>query len=196
MSDFKRAYKKTMGNEGGWVNNPHDRGGETYKGISRNNWPKWGGWRLIDTIKAGLLAQPTFNTSEYYNWVKHLNSLLAASASIQQAVSVFYQANFWGSLGEITDQRVAEEVFDKRVNCGDVALRWLQRAAGVGADGVIGAKSLAAINAIDPPTLLSDFNVQAKRYYEGIIERDPSQATFRKSWFSRLKNYDETPFVA
>lgn len=196
MSNFEQAYSRTMGNEGGWVNNPRDNGGETYKGISRKNWPKWSGWRLIDSIKDTLLKQPDFGTSEYRAWVKHLNDLLAASVSIQSAVAEFYRANFWGNLSDITDQRVAEEIFDKRVNCGDIACRWIQRAAGTGADGVIGPVTVAAINAADPTGLMAGFNDCAKRYYDGILERDPSQEQFRHAWFARLKNYDETPFVA
>ena len=197
MSNFEQAYSRTMGNEGGWVNNPRfDRGGETYKGISRNYWPKWSGWRLIDNIKAILTKQPDFGTSEYYAWVKHLNSLLASSISIQNAVADFYRANFWANLGEINDQRVAEEVFDKRVNCGEIACRWIQRASGAAADGIIGPATIAAINAANPTLLLVGFNDCAQRYYEGIIQRDPSQEQFRHAWFARLKNYDETPFVA
>ncbi len=31
---FTNAYDETMGYEGGYVHDPTDRGGETYKGIS------------------------------------------------------------------------------------------------------------------------------------------------------------------
>lgn len=196
MSNFEQAYSHTMGNEGGWVNNPSDSGGETYKGISRANWPRWSGWGIVDATKGTMLKQPSFGTTEYRNWAKFLNGQLGASPLLQKAVANFYKQNFWGALGDITDQRVAEEVFDKRVNCGDIACRWIQRAAGTGADGVIGPASITAINAADPAALLAGFNDCAKRYYDGILQRDPSQEQFRHSWFARLKNYDETPFVA
>ena len=35
MADFRLAYKKIEAAEGGYVNDPDDKGGETYKGISR-----------------------------------------------------------------------------------------------------------------------------------------------------------------
>ncbi len=196
MSDFDAAYKKSMGNEGNYANNPADRGGETVSGISRKNWPQWSGWKLVDSIKSTLLAQPVYGTHEYRNWVNHLNSLLTASVAIQNQIQAFYRANFWGRLAEIIDQRVAEESFDKRINCGDIACKWLQRAAGVTDDGIIGTGTIIAVNAFDPAILLTNFNEQAKSYYEKIIERDPSQAVFRHSWFSRLKNYDGSDFVA
>lgn len=185
-----------MGNEGRYANNPRDHGGETYKGISRNNWPKWAGWKYLDSVKVNLVNPSAYGTSAYFAWVKHFNALLAARSDLQASVQTFYQQNFWKRLGEIADQRVAEEVFDKAVNCGEVAYRWLQRAVGVTADGAIGQKTIAAVNATDPHTVLSEFNSQAKHYYEGIIERDPTQSVFRNSWFSRLKTYEDTPMVA
>ncbi|MDD2365170.1 MAG: glycosyl hydrolase 108 family protein [Desulfuromonadaceae bacterium] len=194
MSNFDNAYKRTINTEGGYANDPRDRGGETYKGVSRNNWPRWSGWRIVDGVKNNLVKQPPHGTPEYRNWVRELNRQLAGSPLLQNAVMAFYKNNFWGNLGEITDQRVAEELFDKRVNCGDVACRWIQRAAAVVADGTIGPKSLAAINAADPAALLSKFNDAAFHYYEGLIRVDSSQAVFRNSWYGRLKNYDGSQF--
>lgn len=196
MSDFQKAYNRTMGNEGGYAHNPKDTGGETYKGISRNNWPKWAGWRTLDTVKTGMVASPAYGSSAYNEWVHHLNSLLAVSPNLQALVQAFYKDNFWKRLSEINDQRIAEEVFDKTVNCGNVASFWLQRAASVGADGVIGSLTISTVNSLDPVALLNDFNEQAQHYYEGIIKHDPSQSVFRKSWFARLKTYDNAPFVA
>lgn len=196
MSDFLKAYNRTMGHEGRYAHNPKDTGGETYCGISRNNWPKWAGWRVIDSIKANMVNMPTYGTSAYDAWVHHFNGMAAISPNLQNLVQAFYKDNFWKRLGEINDQRIAEEVFDKTVNCGNVASFWLQRAASVGADGVIGPLTISTVNSLNPTSLLHDFNEQAKHYYEGIIERDPSQSVFRKSWFSRLKTYDNAPYVA
>ena len=135
MADFEKAYQRTMGTEGGYANNPRDTGGETYKGISRDNWPRWSGWPIVDGVKNNLLRQPLYGSPIYKNWVRELNRQLAGSPLLQQSVMSFYRSNFWGVLGDITYQRVAEEVFDKRVNCGDVACRWIQRAAGAAAFG-------------------------------------------------------------
>ena len=35
MANFHIGHSVTMGNEGGYANNPADRGGETWMGISR-----------------------------------------------------------------------------------------------------------------------------------------------------------------
>ncbi len=196
MSDFSKSYTRTMKNEGAYSANPRDPGGETYMGISRIKWASWPGWREIDNVKSEMIKIPNYGTSSYDVWVHHLNSLLAVQPKLQLLIQGFYREYFWKAIGDITDQRIADEVFDKCVNCGNVAAFWLQRAAGVGADGIIGSLTISTVNSLDPVTLLHDFNELAKAHYDGIISHDPTQAVFRKSWYSRLKNYDDTPFVA
>lgn len=39
VSAFERAFARTVGHEGGWVNNPNDPGGETKYGISKRAYP-------------------------------------------------------------------------------------------------------------------------------------------------------------
>ena len=51
MAQFEPAFEKTMKFEGGYANNPADRGGETYRGIARKIWPGWNGWPLVDAAK-------------------------------------------------------------------------------------------------------------------------------------------------
>lgn len=195
MSDFHKAYLRTMGHEGGYANNPNDTGLETYKGISRKHWPSWGGWRYIDGAKGQMVAMPKHGTSSYKEWAKYLNATLAQVNALQALVEAFYADNFWKRLGDVTDQRIAEECFDKAVNCGVVAYKWLQRAAGVADDGVIGAVSIQRINEHDPVELLNSFNTFAARHYNRIIEGNPSQEVFRKGWMARIRNYDGSPFA-
>jgi lysozyme family protein len=53
MADLTTAYESTMKAEGGYVNNPQDPGGETYKGIARKFNSKWDGWIAIDMAQTG-----------------------------------------------------------------------------------------------------------------------------------------------
>ena len=206
MSDYGSAYKKTMGIEGGVNFDPTDRGNvvasgvvtkPTYKGIAPVSNPKWPGWEYIDGCIKQLTTMPHYGTGSYYNWAKHLNKCLAEITTLQSMVREFYRVNYWGQIGRINDQRIAEATFDRAVNMGvKTAAKLLQRAAGVAVDGDIGKDTTNTVNGSDPASLLDAFNAIAKQYYEDIIERDPSQGQFRKSWFSRLRNYDDTPFVA
>ena len=51
MADFSKAIPKLLKKEGGYVNNPADRGGETYKGIARKYHKSAFMWTLIDRYK-------------------------------------------------------------------------------------------------------------------------------------------------
>lgn len=55
MANFKIALDKVLSREGGYINDPDDKGGETYKGISRKYNPDWKGWRIIDNTKKNIL---------------------------------------------------------------------------------------------------------------------------------------------
>ena len=79
MADYKHSIAKVLRTEGGYVNDKDDSGGETYKGISRVNWPRWSGWVIVDICKKdsknfpkNLYSNPTLNelvvgVVEYWN---------------------------------------------------------------------------------------------------------------------------------
>lgn len=112
MSDFLTAYKKTAINEGGWNHVPGDRGGETYKGIARNFFPNWPGWKIIDKLKP----------------LKH--GAIINNADLNKLVHQFYIDNFWNKIrgNEIVIQEVADSLYDSAVNFGvKTAVKLLQR---------------------------------------------------------------------
>lgn len=185
MADFLPAYKNTAINEGGYANDPQDRGGETYKGISRKNWPTWGGWKYIDAIKQ-------HGTSAIY-----INKEAAKNNTIGILVQEFYKANFWYALNLqwLNDQQLANNVYDFGVNAGTVtAAKRLQRAANeicgsLAVDGQIGSKTISTINKLDAKSVYNAFNDQRKMFYDNIIANNPSQAKFKNSWYSRIVPY-------
>jgi lysozyme family protein len=187
MADFDKAHAKTMGNEGGFAHNPADAGGMTYKGIAREFWPTWQGWRGIDAALGNMVKMPRYGTEECRNWVKHLNSTLAGMPLLQKYVLDFYEANFWKaySLGEIQNQEVAEWLYDHTVNAAARGVKWIQEAAGVTPDGGVGPITLAAINAADPKDLLEKAKGIAVAYRLAKVEKDPTQKQFLHSWLSR-----------
>ena len=80
--------------------------------------------------------------------------------------------------------------FDGCVNIGSrQAAKSLQLALGFSGpqvDGDIGPKTLAAINAADPQTLLTALYNVRYNYYIRIVQRDPSQERFKNGWLSRI----------
>ena len=52
MANFTQAYNLTSAHEGGYVNDALDRGGETYRGISRVYHSSWNGWSKNEDRRA------------------------------------------------------------------------------------------------------------------------------------------------
>lgn len=53
ISNFEDAFSVTVKLEGGFVNDPKDRGGRTYRGISEKHWPSmWKNGRPLDSAVA------------------------------------------------------------------------------------------------------------------------------------------------
>lgn len=171
MAEFIPAFEKTMNHEGGYANNPHDHGGETYRGISRKNWQGWDGWQQIDREKQA----------------KGFPACLDTNADLQRRVREFYRRNFWTpTMADIIDQQIADWLFDKAVNMGiSQANKLLQRALGVDDDGIMGPVTMNAINRYDQKELLDRCRGVARAHYIYLAQKDPSQERFLKGWLAR-----------
>ena len=183
MANFEKALEKVLKHEGGYVNDPDDRGGETYKGISRNNFPEWGGW--------GHLATHSFGDPE-------LDSDLSA------LVSEFYKEEFWDKmyLDRITPEKVSAEIFDTAVNIGiKKSSTFLQQALNVlnreerlfddlKVDGHIGAKTVSSVNLLNANgggfTLLKVLNILQGAYYIDIMTANPVMEKYARGWLKRV----------
>jgi len=84
--------------------------------------------------------------------------------------------------------RVRYAVFDAAVNSGvGQSAKWLQRAAGVTADGVIGPRTLAAANAANPDALLCRLLAQRLRFMADL----PTWPAFGRGWARRITSLME-----
>ncbi len=194
MAKFEIAYALTMGNEGGYANDKGDTGGETYKGISRNNWPKWQGWPLIDAIKHQTTA--TGQTLALF-----VNKAGAANSGLQGFVLAFYKTNFWdvNKLDQVNDQAIGNEMFDTGVNMGTgIAAKFLQQAlnlcnkngvvyADITEDGQIGPATLGVLNSkASGGAILNTLNMLQGERYLNIMRANKTQEKFWPSWLSRV----------
>lgn len=114
MANFKIAFELTSQAEGGYSNSQYDKGGETWRGISRVYHPNWQGWQIIDQYK-----------SQYKNFVDYLWE----DDQLNQLVIDFYKQNFWDvmNLDNCNSQLIANELYDTGVNMGNkIAAQFLQ----------------------------------------------------------------------
>jgi lysozyme family protein len=156
--NYDSAFDRLIGNEGGYVNNPADPGGETNWGIT---WPV-----LHQAIGAGVVT----------------SDVTIASMTRDQA-KLIYKAFFWdaGKMDQYNGA-IAFQVFDFAVNSGiQTALRKLQVAVGVADDGNVGPATIAAINAMTPPQVIMNF-VAARLDFWRKLSTWP---TFGAGWAGR-----------
>lgn len=108
-----------------------------------------------------------------------------AKLTLDEAKAI-YRRDYWTAIrGDEMPYAVAFEVFDAAVNQGvTVAIRLLQRAIGVSADGVIGSVTLATAQAADPEKFRMKFNAARLDYYTEL----PTWPAFGKGWVRRVAN--------
>ena len=100
-----------------------------------------------------------------------------------QAVDI-YRRDFWQRVrGDELPREFAFQALDAAVNHGiGNAVRWMQRAAGVADDGVIGPVTLAAVQRAQPADLVLRFNAERLRFYAKLTTFD----AFGRGWVNRV----------
>jgi len=189
MAHFETSLALVLRHEGGYVFDPDDAGGETYRGIARRYHPDWPGWAIIDAHKA-----------EGDGFVRRLD----ADEVLQAQVAEFYRVQFWNRLwGErLPDQALADELLDTAVNMGvRRAVTFLQAALNLlnrnqrdyldlAEDGLLGPKTLATVRTClargDGPHLLKLCNLLQGMHYIEVTRRNPVQEKFLRGWLARV----------
>jgi lysozyme family protein len=153
--------------EGGskYTNKPADRGGPTKWGIIQKSWRKYTG---LPVSEADIKAITEEEARDFYKEMYIL------------APRFF----------EITNSHLSELVIDCGVNHGvKQAAKWIQIAAGVKKDGVIGPVSLYAINHGDPLRFFMDVLSSRIRLYGRLVTKNRSQAVFAAGWNNRAAGF-------
>ncbi|UZP67721.1 hypothetical protein N1030_01760 [Desulfovibrio mangrovi] len=186
--EFNRAFAVLMGHEGGYSNSATDRGGETYKGISRVHHPAWQGWPMVDGAKA------------YAGFPVCLES----NALLQTLVKDFYKGTFWDHFYcDSLPLPLALEVFEQAVNLGIArTARHLQQAcnalnrngklfADLKEDGKFGRLTLQAVSLLvhrdDMDPLIKALNILQGAHYLAVMREHPEQETYARGWLSRVE---------
>jgi|TARA_Y100000310_G_scaffold130972_1_gene130195 lysozyme family protein len=173
MAKFDIAYKHVLKWEGGYVNDPDDPGGETYRGVARRYWSKWEGWTIVDMMK---------NKS---NFPKNLHE----HDELQKLIHEFYQKNFWDKVrgDEIKSQDVAEDIFDFAVNAGvRTSSKLAQLACGASPDGVIGKNTIKTVNECNEELFIAKFALNKIAKYVGICNKRRSSRKYFFGWIRRV----------
>jgi lysozyme family protein len=148
--------------EGGFTDNPSDRGGRTNKGVTQRVYDKY---RQTKNLSVGDVA-----------------------AIADDEVRDIYFNEFWlPSQCDKMPDKVSTVVFDSSVNNGQTrSIKTLQRAIGATVDGVIGKETLSKITTMDSLTVAHDFLMTKENFYRAIVQNDPTQQKFLNGWLRRV----------
>lgn len=178
---FKDFLPILLKSEGGYSKLPLDKGGETYAGITKKNYPTWGGWAIINKLD--------LNQGE-----------VIKDAKLDKLISDFYKQNYWNVLKcDSFKQAIAFNLCDFAINSGIVtAAKGLQQvvnsllptgATTLVVDGKIGNLTIKAANSLDEKKLNDALLLYRANYYKKIVENNPTQNVFLAGWLARLTKF-------
>lgn len=158
---FESALGFVLGWEGGYVNDPDDRGGPTNHGVT----------------------QRTFN---YYRNKKGLPPKSVKKITVGE-VKDLYRTQYWNRVkGDKLPESLALTVFDFAVNSGPVrAIKHMQTCLKVTADGAIGPKTLDAVNKTKDIYHLCNCIIDRREYFLRSIATG-KRAKFLNGWLNRI----------
>ena len=153
MSVFQNLFNRLMEHEGGYVNHPTDPGGETMYGVTKR-------------------------VARAHGYNGPMRSLPKATA---QAIA---DKSYWQAInGDDLPRAVAWQVVDAAYNHGNKqAAKFLQRAIGASADGIIGPRTLAKVKAMDQNDIIFLFLAERLEFFTNLR----IWQTFGKGWARRI----------
>lgn len=148
--------------EGGYVNDPVDRGGATNRGITQRELTSW------------LKGQGR----DSYD-VKQLTDVDCHDC---------YRDDYWLALqADKFSPPLDLVLFDTAVNHGvSRAIKILQAALLLPEDGVLGPVTLASAQLDSGPRVALDMLIARANFYTRIVQNTPSQSKFSDGWANRL----------
>lgn len=167
MANVRKLLPFILMWEGGYVNDPVDKGGATNMGVTIGTWRKVGydkdGDGDIDVDDLRLLSKDDV-----------LNRVL--------------KPHYWDKwkADQIKSQSVANILVDWVWGSGANGIKIPQKLLGLTVDGIVGPKTLAAVNSSDSLVLFNTIKAEREAFLYRIVERDPSQKRFIKGWLNRL----------
>jgi len=190
---FEHAFADLLGIEGGFVDDPVDRGGATKYGISLRF------LKAVGQIDEDLDGYADFDL----DMDGDIDGADIRKLTIGDAKSL-YKRSFWQPLHcDVFPKPLGEMLFDQGVNGGNrAAKKMLQQAINrvshdfrmsmgtINVDGDIGPITMGAVATIwrrHSDDLANAFREVVKDRYRAIVRRNPSQARFLKGWLNRAE---------
>ena len=168
MDRFERIFDYLLMVEGGYSDDKHDKGGKTKYGIIEKEARDFG----------------------YKGDMQDLTIDFAKNIYLKK----YYLEN---KLDKVVNDKVALSICDWAVNSGRNGTKNAQFAinqltnANLDVDGIIGNKTLEALNTTDSEKFLEVYHNLQRIYYKGKVEADKTQERFLTGWLNRVQRKEE-----
>ena len=153
--------------EGGFVDDPADLGGATNKGVTIGT---FGGF-----CKKKGRPKPT---------VQDLKNI--SDADWKEIIKTLYWDRW--KADDIKSQGVANILVDWVWASGVHGIKRPQRILGVSSDGLVGPKTITAVNAMDAEKLFKMIKEDRVKFVDEICKARPANERFRKGWLNRINS--------
>ena len=163
MADYRKLKPFILRWEGGYINDQADLGKQTNKGVTLSTYRSvFGKNKTVSDLKKITDEQWEFIFKKFY-WDK------------------------WKA-DDIKDQNVANIIVDWLWCSGSYGIKIPQRVLGVSADGIVGSKTIAAVNARDGRELFDTIKQERKDFIDRICQTRPQNRKFKKGWLNRINS--------
>lgn len=158
QSNWKRSFELMLQSEGGFANHSSDPGGMTNLGVTKATWENWIGRESNEAEMRNLTPEK---------------------------VEPMYRKKFWDAVrGDELKVGIDYLMFDFAVNAGaGRAIKTLQTAIGVPADGGFGPVTMASMKSYEPVKLIERFSQAKEDFYRSLNTFD----VFGKGWLNRVE---------
>lgn len=163
MADYRKLKPFILRWEGGYINDKADLGKQTNKGVTLSTYRSvFGKNKTVSDLKKITDEQWEFIFKKFY-WDK------------------------WKA-DNIKDQNVANILVDWLWCSGSYGIKIPQRVLGVSADGIVGSKTIASVNARDGRELFDAIKQERNDFIERICQTRPQNKKFKKGWLNRINS--------
>lgn len=167
MADVNKLAPFILKWEGGFVNDPDDLGGATNKGVTIGTYEAY-------CRKKGY-PKPT---------IERLKNL--SSPEWTEILKTMYWDK-WMADG-IKNQSVANILVDWVWASGSHGIKIPQKMLGVKPDGIVGERTLNAVNALSSESLFESIKRERIEFIDRICAARPANNKFKKGWLNRINS--------
>jgi len=164
MAKIELLVPKILAFEGGYCNDPNDKGHETNMGVTLATYQSiFGSDKTVEDLKAMKVEQFTLVLKIYWDCWK---------------------------ADEIQNQSIAEILVDWVWASGKWGIIIPQRILAVEPDGIVGEKTIEALNNSDQPAIFDKIKTARFTFVNKIVNNDPTQKKFINGWTTRIASYN------